>query len=122
MQYKRQFNRIMIFSPGFVIKCLPFDAFIPRYDRQTTLFYLDQPYRGSEGDYGKDPLFQRPDFERLAHVLGAIKGRFIVSLNDIPEVRELFAAFDLEAVETTYHVAGGKHAKRASNRNISNMG
>lgn len=28
-----------------------------------------------------------------------------MSLNDVSEVREIFAAFDIEAVETTYTVA-----------------
>ncbi|NJR20670.1 MAG: DNA adenine methylase [Hyphomonadaceae bacterium] len=30
------------------------EAFIPRYDRIATLFYLDPPYWGCEGDYGKN--------------------------------------------------------------------
>ena len=104
---------------GVVIECLPFDVFIRRYDRKTTLFYLDPPYWGSEGDYGK-ALFKRPDYERLAAVLGELKGRFILSLGDRPEIREIFAAFALEEVETTYHVAGGRHAKRARELIISN--
>lgn len=83
--------------------------------------YLDPPYWGNEGDYGK-ALFQRSDFERLAAVLRAIKGRFIMSLNDRPEIRDLFASFDQEPIETTYHVAGGKAAKRAGELIISGGG
>ena len=104
---------------GVVIECLPYDSFIERYDRKTTLFYLDPPYWGSESDYGKE-MFAPADFERLAGILKAIKGRFILSLNDTKEVRELFAAFDIEAVETTYHIGGGAKAKRASELIISN--
>lgn len=90
---------------GVTIECLPYEAFIRRYDRPTTLFYLDPPYWGCEGDYG--PIFGRDDFTRLAGVLRGLQGRFLLSLNDVPEVREVFAGFDIEAVETTYTVAKG---------------
>lgn len=91
---------------GVVIERLPFDAFIRRYDSDQTLFYLDPPYFGCEGDYGTD-LFVRDQFTVLADVLASIKGRFLLSLNDRPEVRETFKRFDIEAVKTTYSVQGG---------------
>lgn len=89
---------------GVVIECLPYGEFITRYDRPETLFYLDPPYFGCEGDYGHG-LFERADFERLAAQLEGIQGRFIMSLNDRPAVRKIFAAFDIEAVETSYSVS-----------------
>jgi DNA adenine methylase len=90
---------------GVLIECLPYADFIAQYDRPTTLFYLDPPYWGSEGDYGR-ALFGRADFERLAEILASLKGRFILSLNDVAPVRKLFARFALERVETTYTVVG----------------
>ena len=95
---------------GVIIECMPYQDFIPRYDRKTTLFYLDPPYYGCENDYGKD-MFSRDDFERLAALLKALKGRFILSLNDVPEVRDIFAGFDIEAVETTYTIGADKNKK-----------
>jgi DNA adenine methylase len=91
---------------GVVIECLPYAEFIRRYDRPEVLFYLDPPYWASEGDYGKD-AFSREDFGRLAELLGRIRGRFVLSLNDTPEVRALFGQFFLREAETTYTVAGG---------------
>ena len=90
---------------GVVVECLPFDLLIPRYDRPGTLFYLDPPYWGSEGDYGAG-MFGREDFEHLAELLAGIQGRFLLSLNDCPGVRACFARFEIEAVETTYSIAG----------------
>ena len=105
---------------GVVIECLSYERFIARYDRPETLFYLDPPYFGSEGDYGRD-LFSRSDFARLAALLRGIEGRFILSLNDVPEVRALFSGFDIEAVETTYTVAArGKSRGKAAELIISN--
>lgn len=103
---------------GVVIECLSFEQFIPKYDRPETLFYLDPPYYGNEKDYGKD-AFRRDDFELLADLLKAIKGRFILSLNDRPEVRDIFSAFEIEAVETTYTIAKA-NSKKVGELIISN--
>lgn len=89
---------------GVVIECLDFGEFIRRYDSPGTLFYLDPPYWGSEGDYGK-ALFARADFQRLSDVLRGIEGRFLLSINDVPEVRDLFGWGRIEAVQTTYTVS-----------------
>ncbi|WP_283177621.1 DNA adenine methylase [Gemmobacter sp. 24YEA27] len=88
---------------GVVIECLDWSAFIPRYDGPDTLFYVDPPYWGCEDDYGKR-MFERADFQRLADQLAGIRGRFILSLNDVPEVRAVFAAFDIDEVKTTYTI------------------
>jgi DNA adenine methylase len=90
---------------GVVIECLPWADFILRYDRPTTLFYLDPPYWGNEKDYGEG-LFARADFERMADLLSRLKGRFILSLNDKPEVRRLFKGFKIESVKVKYSVGG----------------
>ena len=89
---------------GVVIECLPYSDFIRRYDSGGTLFYLDPPYWGCEHDYGK-AMFAPRDFERLAGQLDGIKSRFLMSINDTPEIREMFGKFDVEAVETTYTIA-----------------
>lgn len=88
---------------GVVIECLDFETFIRRYDSAGTLFYLDPPYWGCEGDYGK-ALFNRADFQRLADVLAGIKGSFVLSINDVPEIREMFAWARIEEVKTTYTI------------------
>lgn len=88
---------------GVTITCLDFAEFIRRVDHKGALFYLDPPYWGCENDYGKQ-LFSRDRFEDLATLLGALKGRFILSLNDTPEVREIFARFQIEEVTTTYTI------------------
>lgn len=83
------------------IERLPYGEFLTRYDRPGTFFYLDPPYWGMEGYYGKE-LFSREDFASLASQLAGIEGKFLLSLNDVPEVRETFKAFCIEAVATRY--------------------
>ena len=87
-----------------VFECLDWADVIARYDGAETLFYLDPPYFGGEKDYGPG-MFQRSDFARMANVLSAIEGAFILSLNDTPEVRETFKAFEFDHVQLTYSIA-----------------
>jgi DNA adenine methylase len=94
---------------GVLIEKLSWDAFILRYDRPGTLFFIDPPYWGNEGDYGSG-IFMRADFERMAAVLAALKGRFIMTINDRPEVHALFGGFDLQPVRLSYRVAGAPTA------------
>lgn len=89
------------------VENLPFIRLIDRYDRQHTVFYIDPPYFGCENDYGKE-IFQRTDFEVLAERLATIKGKFIMSINDVPEIRKLFASFNLQTVKTGYSMGDAK--------------
>ena len=90
---------------GVWIECLPWAAFLARWDRPHTLFYLDPPYWGAERFYGRE-AFKREEFGALATALKGLRGRFILSLNDVPEVRELFAWATIEPVELTYFLPG----------------
>lgn len=90
------------------VECLPYSELINRYDGPGTFFYIDPPYWDCEGYYGPG-IFNRQDFTRLAGQLAAIRGKFIMSLNDTPGVREVFGAFDIEAVRTNYTCSNGKN-------------
>ncbi len=87
-----------------VIECLSWQAFIRRYDHRGILFYLDPPYWGSEASYGCD-VFERNDFTLLADTLRGLKGKFIMSINDVPEVRDLFGWAQIRSVRTTYSIS-----------------
>lgn len=94
-----------------VIECLNYSDFLQRYDRAETLFYLDPPYFGNESDYGKE-MFGRADFEQLAAQLSGLKGKFVLSINDHPDVRATFAAFHRLEVTTKYTVGKQKKSRQ----------
>lgn len=98
---------------GVWVECLPWQKFMSRYDKPGTLFYLDPPYWGTEHYYGQG-LFSREQFTELNAALMTLQGRFILSLNDVPEVRELFAWASIETVELSYQMGGGHRAKRVT--------
>ena len=87
------------------IEQLPWAELIARYDQPGILFYLDPPYFGCEDDYGPG-MFGREEFAAMADQLAGIKGGFILSLNDRPQVREIFARFSIKGVGTHYGLAG----------------
>ena len=90
------------------MECLPYAEVISRYDSQDSLFYVDPPYYDYENYYGRE-IFGKEDFTRLAEQLVRIKGRFILSINDRPEMREVFKSFTIEAVQTKYTCSKGKN-------------
>lgn len=105
---------------GVVIESLDFAEMLEVYDSPGTLFYLDPPYFGSEGYYGKD-LFGRTDFERLATSLGQLKGKFVLSINDAAEIRAIFAGFEMEQVDLTYTLRGRGESTAAEELIITNV-
>jgi DNA adenine methylase len=64
-----------------------------------------RPIWGSEDDYGAG-AFVRADFTGLALRLARIAGKFILSVNDVPETSEIFRRFAVESVGTRYTVSG----------------
>ena len=103
---------------GVVIEQLPWQEFLRRYDRPGMLFYLDPPYWGNEGDYGRE-VFDRDQFEELAGELRSLRSAFILSINDRPEVRSLFEGHSIDAVKTTYSIERGQ-PQRAGELIITN--
>src|ERR1019366_9025700 len=81
------------------IESLPYEKILDKYDRPTTLFYLDPPY-WERKLYRHN--FSREDFEGLGTRLKALKGKFILSLDDHPEVRRIFGEWHLLPVELAY--------------------
>lgn len=81
------------------IECLPYEAILERFDRPETLFYLDPPYWGRKlYRYNFEPAA----FEKLEQRLRTLRGKFVLSLNDVPEVRHQFRRFHFTEVELSY--------------------
>lgn len=87
------------------IENLPWDSFIAKYDRPNTLFYYDPPYY-------KAPFYKHnmelTDYKQMAAILAKLKGYFILSINDFPEIRGIFNGFNIKAVKLNYSVAKDK--------------
>ena len=74
-----------------------FETLIKQYDFEDAFFYCDPPYsQGCGYDVTSTKGF---DHERLREVLGNIKGRFLLSYDDSPKIRELYKGFEMIEVE-----------------------
>lgn len=51
------------------------------------------------------------DFIDLANSLTGIQGRFLMSINDTPEVREIFGRFQIEGVSLKYSMGRGQGSR-----------
>jgi len=85
-----------------------FEKLIDRYDSADTFFYCDPPYWGTEKAY--ECRIGQADHERLAEALKRAKGKFLLSYNDVPAIRDLYGWAIIEEVSTCYSLA--KQAKR----------
>jgi DNA adenine methylase len=87
------------------IEHLAWQDCIKRYDRPHTLFYMDPPYWQTEG-YGVP--FEFDQYVQMAALMRSIEGKAIISLNDHPDIRQVFAGLHFEQTDIKYTVAGGK--------------
>jgi DNA adenine methylase len=72
------------------IEQLPYEEILTRYDRPTTLFYLDPPYVGVDL-YAHN--FTDRQFRDLAQRLEHVQGHFLLSINDCAKARVWFRQF-----------------------------
>ena len=74
---------------------------LQRYDRPHTFFYADPPYWQTAG-YGC--TFGWEEYERLAEAMRTMQGKMMLSINDHPDIRALFAGFNLRELQLSYSV------------------
>jgi DNA adenine methylase len=71
--------------------------------------YLDPPYRGTQG-YGFE--FGIDQYARMAELMRAMKGKAVLSVNDHPEMRRVFAGFDTQRVGICYTIGSPQNKRR----------
>lgn len=91
-----------------------YSKIIEKFDTDKTLFYLDPPYYGCEHYYGKG-LFSREDFALLCEQLKTIKGRFILSVNNVDEIKETFKDFTIIETSARWSLGSQKCDKSTHN-------
>ena len=86
-----------------VIENQDFETLIKHYDRDNTFFYCDPPYYETEGMYAA--CFTKEDHIRLRDTLKNCKGRFLLSYNDCPFIRELYKDFSIIECKRVHSMA-----------------
>lgn len=93
------------------IEHLPWLECSQRYDREHTLFYLDPPYWDTVG-YGVE--FDWEQYEAIRDFMRRAKGQVVLSINDHPDIMELFSEFRRVEVDHTYTVGGNQKQKKVT--------
>lgn len=76
---------------------------IKKFDNKNSFFYLDPPYEKSDALYKDDFI----DLQEMSNILKTLKGKFLLSINDSPNVRKIFKDFNIKSII----VEGGGTAK-----------
>lgn len=87
-KYKTRLENVKIHN-------LSYEKVIKKYDSKNTFFYLDPPYMSSSRLYNGHGNF---DYNKLLNVLINIKGKFMLSINDDINLRELFKQFHIKSL------------------------
>lgn len=102
-----------------IIENVDFTQLIKTYDRPDALLYLDPPYYDAEKYY--PDRFQPGDHKWLKKVLENIKGKFILSYNDCPEVREMYSGYSITAVNRQDNLVAKSQSRQYKELIIKNF-
>jgi len=112
LRIEEELSQVHLRLARCLVEHLPWRKCIEKYDREHTLFYMDPPYWKTEG-YGVP--FGLEEYKSLAELMKGLKGKAILSINDHPEMREVFRGFRTKAVQISYSVnnrSGNGHKAR----------
>ncbi len=102
---------------GVYIEHESWERCFKRYDREHTFFYADPPYWQTAG---YDSAFDWSQYELLAKAVAESKGKFMLSINDHPDIRALFTDFRITQLELAYTVGRDKTGKTSGELVICN--
>lgn len=105
LRIEEELSEVHLRLAAATIENLPWQEFLQRYDKRRTFFYLDPPYY--KAPYYQHNLLKLEDYQELAKRLASVKAKILLSINDLPEIREAFERFKIKPVRLKYSVSKG---------------
>ena len=93
---------------------MDFEKFIQKHDKEDIFIYLDPPYYDTETYYGFHN-FGKEDHLRLANAVKKMKGKFMISYYDFPDLEKWFPKDQYKWVEKDF--AKSASAKKGQKTN-----
>lgn len=120
-KYEQFFEKLI--NPKYIIKFnnitnvenLSYENCIKKYDSKNTLFYCDPPYFKMEDYYVKE--FGRDEHLKLANTLKSIKGKFVLSYYDFPELSKWFPKSKFNWKQKEFNKSNSTKKSKASKGN-----
>ncbi len=98
-----------------IIENLDWRDCIDRYDRASTVMYVDPPYPGNKCNYAHNMRDWQSHWE-LSERLKSTDCKWILSSYDMPEVRKLYTAYNIMPVQSF----SGMRVKKTNTKRIRN--
>lgn len=76
---------------------------------EKTFIFLDPPYHGVGKELYKDHYFEEQDHCRLAEAVRGLGQPWLMSYDDVPQIRALYPANTVEDLSMYYHTYSRKH-------------
>lgn len=87
VEYKERLAKTEVYNQSYL-------DLLDKYDGDDTFFYFDPPYENSDGMYD----YPKMDYGTLATKLCELRGKWLLSINDSPLIRDLFAGYNVREV------------------------
>ncbi len=78
------------------VENLSFERLLKNYDHDDAFFYCDPPFTGSDDSKDYEYVMDEAKHLLLRDKLSKIKGKFLLSYDDTPFVRDLYKNFHIE--------------------------
>ena len=95
--YKDYMKNTKVFSTDY-------KNIIKKYDGKDSFMFLDPPYEKSKELYKQSFI----NYEEMRDLLKNVKGKFLLTINDSPEIRKVFSGFKMTAID----VKGQSHREK----------
>src|SRR5690606_15203793 len=102
LRIEEELSAVHLRLANVIVEHGPWHEVVQRYDRPATLHYLDPPYWETEG-YGVEFPFE--EYERMAAWMRRAEGKVVLSINDHPEIRRVFAGMAMVPLQIRYTIA-----------------
>ena len=107
--FRKRFKEVQERLKGVTILNKDYKKVVSRYDSKHTFFYFDPPYYNTQNKY----TFSNIDFTELQNVLRGIKGYFLLSINDHPDIRRLFKDFEIRKISNVRYTSNKQDVYRS---------
>lgn len=109
IHYQNKLKKTKILNKGYI-------SVTKQYDGKNTFFYVDPPYPD-----GADYVHKDVDPKEVADTFKKIKGKVMISYNDVPEVRNAFKRSDgwhIHYLEIPYTVQSSEHSSHNKTKEL----
>ncbi|NFH34526.1 DNA adenine methylase [Clostridium sporogenes] len=113
--YKNILNDLKERLRNTYVENLSFEKIIQKYDKKHSFFFCDPPYFETAG-YSNE--FSEKEHLLLRDNLKNLKGKFLLTINDHPRVREWYEGFNIKEVKVNYSISREKKARKEYNELI----